>query len=319
MLEGCTRSVDMNITYISTSYRDAEFLKACNNSVLRQQDVTSHHIVMIDGYESKHLFDFIENKKNCSKTTIIQNAFNKGKSSCVNEAIAKCSTRYIGLLDADDVIFPGKSYEQINYLQENPAKAAVGCSYIRFLDKKKTMMQFVPATIKMKQMWRQIVTGPTSLYSSIIVDQSKLEMPIMDERLECAMDYKFNLDCVVKGLIGNITGFHCGYRVREKSITRSEKRIDQLRNHSTILMQNIQIDSELTDNDLQIAETIFAAGLGRIAKVSPDIQKELNKAVTTKKQKNEAVISKIKEELKQGSNSLLSEPLLTILNIGAER
>ena len=53
----------MNITYISTSYRDAEFLKACNNSVLRQQDVTSHHIVMIDGYESKHLFDFIENKK----------------------------------------------------------------------------------------------------------------------------------------------------------------------------------------------------------------------------------------------------------------
>ena len=118
----------MDITYITTSYRDAEYLNACNRSVLEQINVRTQHLIVIDGYESSALDKFRQMKRNCQRTTIIENTSNKGKSACVNQAINACQSRYIGLLDADD-IFPEKSLVQLAHLNQNQNTAVVGCSY----------------------------------------------------------------------------------------------------------------------------------------------------------------------------------------------
>ena len=127
----------MDVTYISTSYRDAQYLKACNRSVLGQINIMAKHIVVVDGYESKELEEFQKSKRNCSRTVILHNSHNKGKSACVNQAIQTCQSRYIGLLDADDVIFPEKTTMQLKHLDQEKSSAIVGCSYISFQDKKK--------------------------------------------------------------------------------------------------------------------------------------------------------------------------------------
>ena len=200
------------------------------------------HIVVVDGYESNELEEFQKSKKNCSRTIIIHNSNNKGKSACVNQAIRTCQSRYVGLLDADDVIFPEKTTMQLKHLDEEKHCAVVGCSYISFMDNKTNMMQFVEMPCNPEDAWQQIAVAPTSLYSSLLIDRNRYPKPALDEQLECAMDYDFNLKSIREGIIANIPGFYCGYRIRNQSITRSGKRIDQLMNHSKILKNNTSLD-----------------------------------------------------------------------------
>ena len=247
----------MDVTYISTSYRDAQYLKACNRSVLGQINVKAKHMIVVDGYDSNELEEFQKSKKTCRQTIIIHNSSNKGKSACVNQAIQACQSRYIGLLDADDVIFPEKTTMQLKHLDQEKKSAVVGCSYISFLDGNKKMMQFIQMPYKQEDAWRQIAFAPTSLYSSLLIDRDRYPEPALNEHLECAMDYEFNLQCLKKGIIANVPGYFCGYRIRNQSITRSGKRINQLINHSKIILHSILPKEKYTKDQIKNMENLY--------------------------------------------------------------
>ena len=317
MLEGWTRSVAMEITYISTSYRDAEYLQTCNRSVLEQVNVVSRHIIVIDGYESQELEKFKRSKNTCSRTIILENAKNEGKSVSVNKAIKTCETRYIALLDADDVVFPEKSYRQLKFLEQDNSKAVVGCSYISFLDKNKRIFHCIKAPSEVKDAWSQIYLSPTSLYSSLVIDRNRLSHPELDEELKCAMDYKFNLDCLNAGIITNIPGYHCGYRVRNKSITRSDKRINQLINHSRILFNRLLTDGTLTINEQIIIERLYALGLSKIANDSEKISRTLMLTIETTDKELDEVLGKVLNLNCDGHRSILVKKAYEILSIGS--
>lgn len=305
------------MTYISTSYRDAEYLKECNRSVLGQINVTAKHMVIVDGYESKELEEFQDNKKNCTRTIIIHNSRNKGKSACVNQAIQACQSRYIGLLDADDVIFPEKTTRQIRHLHQEENIAVVGCSYISFLDGNKTTMQFVQMPCKLEDVWQQIALAPTSLYSSLLIDRKRLPKPTLEEHLECAMDYDFNLKNIKKGIIENIPGFHCGYRIRNQSITRSEKRINQLINHSQILIRSMLSTEKYTKDQLRVVEALYALGLSEIANDSAEIRNSLRTALKTSPDVIRESIHTVRSCRYRGLDALLMNRVIDVLSIGA--
>ena len=137
------------------------------------------------------------------------------------------------------------------------------------------MMEFVQMPWKEEDAWRQIAISPSSLYSSLLIDRKRLPKPTMHEGLNCAMDYEFNLKSIRKGLISNINGFYCGYRIRSKSITRSDKRIDQLKNHSRILLRSMLPKEKFTEEQLELLEAIYALGLSKIAKDNTEIVSNL--------------------------------------------
>ena len=72
MLEGWTRSVAMDVTYITTSYRDAEYLKACNRSVLGQIGIEAKHIIIIDGYNTDVLKNFERDKRTAVERILLK-------------------------------------------------------------------------------------------------------------------------------------------------------------------------------------------------------------------------------------------------------
>lgn len=307
----------MDVTYISTSYRDAEYLKACNRSVLRQINVNAMHLIVIDGYESKKLEEFKESKKNCERTVIIQNLNNTGKSACVNQAIQACKSRYIGLLDTDDVLFPEKTEKQLMHLHRETKTAVVGCSYISFLDKNKREMQFIQMPCKIEDAWGQIAFSPTSLYSSLLIDRDRLSSPELDEQLECAMDYAFNLKCLKEGIICNIPGLYCGYRIRSQSITRSSKRINQLINHSKILFNSILRKEDYTSKQIKGLEKMYALGLSVIANDAAEIRNQLKIELNMSQGLMQDTIKSISCRHYRDLDALLMSRVINILAIGA--
>ena len=309
----------MDITYITTSYRDAEYLKTCNRSILKQLNVDAKHIVVVDGYSSEDLEEFKKNKLNCPQTRIIENRINKGKSACVNQAIQTCQSRYIGLLDADDVIFPEKTHKQLKYLEDREDIAIVGCSYISFLDKNKKEMGFIQAPCDIKQAWRNISLSPTSVYSSLIIDRSRYPFPALDENLECAMDYEFNLRCLKEGIISNIPGYYCGYRIRSHSITRSNKRIEQLTNHAEILLDNLVDNRNIPKEQLITLRHLYALGLSVIANDNLEIRKILMHELRIHEGSINGMISALKSLQYDANLNILLNRVVEVITIGAQQ
>lgn len=306
----------MEITYITTSYRDARYLKACNRSVRKQRNINAKHLIIIDGYQSKELTEFVREVKECERTTIIENSENKGKSKCVNQALQMCNSRYIGLLDADDLIFADKTWKQIQFLKNNEAKSVVGCSYISFLDNNKTNMQFINAPTQESEAWSKICISPTSLYSSLIIDRNRYKEPLMDETLDCAMDYKFNLNCLTKGIITNIQGYHCGYRVRNQSITRSEKRVNQLLNHSKILIEGVVSETSITLRRKKLLMKSFALGLCSIARETEYIKQLVSNYFNEGVNSREEMVNNINPKFNHVNNRRLIYTMTKIIEIG---
>ena len=66
-----------------------------------------------------------------------------------------------------------------------------------FNNENKRLIHFAQAPTEQSHAWRDI-DSPTSLYSSLTIDRSRFPDPLLDEQLDCAMDYQFNLSCLKK-------------------------------------------------------------------------------------------------------------------------
>ena len=283
--------------------------------MLGQIDVRTKHMIVVDGYNSNDLEEFRKSKKNCSRTIIIENSSNKGKSACVNQAIHACQSRYVGLLDADDVIFREKTLMQLRHLDQEKDCAVVGCSYISFLENNRKMMQCIEMPCNPEDAWQQIAFAPTSLYSSLLIDRNRYPEPALDEQLECAMDYDFNLKSIIKGIITNIPGVYCGYRIRNQSITRSGRRINQLINHSQILLRAILTKENFTENQFKVLEDLYALGLSELANDTAEIRKSLRMRLNTSQDVIRDSINSIHSLHYRGHNALLMRRMIDVLSI----
>lgn len=65
-----------------------------------------------------------------NRFTIIQNEHNLGLTKSLNLGLAKCNSKYIARIDADDVWLSNKLQLQVDFLDQNPAVGIIGCWYI---------------------------------------------------------------------------------------------------------------------------------------------------------------------------------------------
>ena len=131
------------------------------------------------------------------------------------------------------------------------------------------------------------------------------------------MDYQFNLSCLKKKLISNTAGYHCGYRIRTRSITRSSKRINQLINHSEILFGELIKENKFNTEQLRNLRHVYALGLSNIARDKPDIQDILKQKINGSQQKIFNAIEYLRSINLTGNEAILMETVIKILSIGA--
>jgi glycosyltransferase involved in cell wall biosynthesis len=102
----------MNLTVAIPSYNKEKYIRACIESILQDKKYIDK-IILVDNYSSDKTFDIA--LEYADDITCIQNETNLGMSGNWNKCIDLCTTEWLMIMHADDLLIPGsiKKYEDL--------------------------------------------------------------------------------------------------------------------------------------------------------------------------------------------------------------
>ena len=183
---------------------DSEELKEAVESILKQSYTNFELILSVDGPvpEERKLF-LQEIEKSDRRIKILWNEVNRGPGAARNSAIKVANGDYIAIFDADDVAYPDKLENQLNYLLQMSLDI-VGSTYTEFgTDINKPMeTRTVPINqfeIKKKIGYFSPVANPTVIAKRFVFKEN-----LYYESFRVGEDYALWIVLLKKGVkIGN--------------------------------------------------------------------------------------------------------------------
>ena len=107
--------------------RNKELLRKSVESIINQTFEDWEMIICDDG-STDDTFDFLNILKKMDKRIIIIGyKQNKGLSNALNEALKKSNSKYIARQDDDDISYPNRLQEEIEFIESHPEYQIVGC------------------------------------------------------------------------------------------------------------------------------------------------------------------------------------------------
>jgi len=96
---------------------------------IRAQTVTDIEIVVVDDGSTDGTLRIVEQMASCdSRIVIVRSAKNQGLWHALNHGLGFCHALYIARMDGDDIALPTRLEKQLQFLEDNPDIALVGCS-----------------------------------------------------------------------------------------------------------------------------------------------------------------------------------------------
>lgn len=114
---------------------NVEFFKVAICSVTLEQETRPDEIVLvIDGPVAEQVKHYArEMSVTCDiPLKIVQSATRRGLAASLNAGLVECSFEWAARMDADDIAYPNRFFEQMSYLRENSDLAVIGSSMMEF-------------------------------------------------------------------------------------------------------------------------------------------------------------------------------------------
>ena len=130
----------MLISVVMSVYNGEEFLRESINSILTQTYKNFEFIIINDGStdNTRSILDSISD----SRVKVIHLNENKGVAIARNTGVDMSKGSWIAVQDADDISFPTRLEEQVNYIITHPEIVAVG-SHIECVEGKEKTSNYV--------------------------------------------------------------------------------------------------------------------------------------------------------------------------------
>lgn len=236
------------ISVIMSTYNETrEELEKSIDSILRQSYTNFEFLIVIDNphnTELHNILDSIEDKR----VRVIRNEKNIGLVKSLNKGLKLAKGSYVARMDADDISYPSRLQNELDYLQENKLDM-IGC-FIELIDENdqqiKSVMRFPVGHKQIKRFmrWGSCISHPTWLVKKEVY--TKLNG--YRGALHCE-DYDFILRTIASGFkVGNLPAVELRYRVRKNGISKSNA-VDQylLR---TYLANNMRKINDITEEEI---------------------------------------------------------------------
>jgi glycosyltransferase involved in cell wall biosynthesis len=233
-------------------YNGEKYIRQAIDSVM-QQTYSNFELLLIDDASTDSSVEIIKGYTD-PRIRLIRNENNLGISDSRNRGIDLCNTEYIALMDDDDIALPTRLEKEIEFLDKNQDIDVVG-GHLRVIDHKGQDMNkqwsvyLNPNYIKAYFLLGNTVANGTALFRKKFVDEHNIRFR---NNYYGAEDYRFWVECSLKGKIANIdeiflywrTGHnHETGRVNAYNQKEREEAIDKI--HTFALEQaGFQLDSE---------------------------------------------------------------------------
>ena len=211
------------ISIIMPSYNASDFISDSINSVILQT-YKDWELIIVDDCSEDNTVDIVKGFVSCdSRIKLILQSENAGAAVARNTALEICSGRYVAFLDSDDLWFPNKLQDQIDFMIST-SSCFVFSAYEKIDESgNKTGVVGVPEKVVYEDLLKTCVIGClTVIYDTEVL--GKVEMPLIRKR----QDFGLWLNILKKTRYANgIQVPLAQYRVRKESISYNKIQVSK--------------------------------------------------------------------------------------------
>jgi glycosyltransferase involved in cell wall biosynthesis len=200
---------------------DVNHLSAAIDSIISQSFKDFEFIIVIDNPGNHKLRCAVLYYKDLDRRIrVIINESNIGLAGSLNKALHISVGDYIARMDADDVAWPHRLADQLNYLKYNPDIDLVGCS-VRLIDDNSGVIGAMDAP-RFDILRPEIVIRykTVAFHPTWVVTRRMFFKLGGYNNLDAAQDYEFLYRAIRSGFsIGNVSAPLLDYRVRARGVS----------------------------------------------------------------------------------------------------
>jgi len=126
------KKVDVSI--LTTNYNNGKFLSDFFDSIINST-VSAKEIIFVDDGSTDNSIEIVKEKLLLLDLYIIDFVENKGRAAALNAGKSKCRSKYILIIDPDDILLPERIETQYNFMENNPDVDILGGNVIYFNSK----------------------------------------------------------------------------------------------------------------------------------------------------------------------------------------
>jgi glycosyltransferase involved in cell wall biosynthesis len=234
-----------------TTYNVAPFIEAALDSVAIQ-DYRPLEVVIHDDASEDGTIEAVEAFSEAQQFPVLISRArrNAGPFNALKEALARCSGRYVAILDGDDVWLPGKLTAQVEWLERDPARVLCGHDVECFDSDSGEVLWTVKREGRLTHgsgPARAIRHGPLYPTSAVIVRREAIPEDFNPFALRGYTDWCFWADCLAGGgAYGYVPGLLSRYRHRGGgivgSISRSREVATEFLDHGLVWLAGFEAE-----------------------------------------------------------------------------
>ena len=198
------------VSVVLTTYNRPQFLPEAIDSILNQTRSDFELIVVDDGSETPETEKIVHRYIAIDKRVCYIKKENGGVSSARNAGVAKAGGKYIMFMCDDNIADSTRMEKQVNFLEQNPHVAAVGCGLVN-IDKAGNVLRDAPVGKVLVQEKRPPIESAVARHKKILLASDAvihreiyLEIGGCDERIRTLEDRDFTMKLEEKYAIAKI-------------------------------------------------------------------------------------------------------------------
>ncbi|MCD8511609.1 MAG: glycosyltransferase [Bacillus sp. (in: Bacteria)] len=214
----------MLISIIMSVYNGEKYLQEAVDSVLAQTYTNIELIIVNDGStdSTKSILNTIKDKR----ARVIHFKKNRGAAQALNLGIHKAHGEWIAINDADDISYPKRIEEQVNYLKKHPDLVGIGTLVKYFTDHPKLPIKKLKIGEKRNNYFQsresirnQMIFGSPVIHSSMMFSKEVfMEVGGYNPDYTITYDHELWLKLLEKGDIEKVPKVLLNYRVNPSSL-----------------------------------------------------------------------------------------------------
>ena len=227
------------------------YLKQAIESILNQTFEDFKFLILNDSPENKIITNIINNYQD-KRIFYYENSTNKGIARSYNHLLSLVDTKYVALMNHDDISLPKRLETQYDYLENNPEIGLIGTAYKKFgeINRFKNIYPVkTDAEIRTLLFFKSPIHHPTIMLRNQIVTQHKI---LYNENYVSLNDRYFYYDFCKYSKLGNLDKVLYKYRFHKDMTSKKQKDriLEEQRNFHKFWLQDNGINLHQYEMDV---------------------------------------------------------------------
>lgn len=220
-------------------YNGEKYISESIESIL-DQSFTNFELIIVDNGSTDETIEVIKEFDD-DRIKLIQNEKNMGLAYSRNRAIQESQSKYIAILDSDDIATPNRLEEQYQFLETNHEYAMVG-SFYQTIDENGKLKDNFPLMSDPDLIPAFLLFNNCFAQPSLLIRKNIIPEPAYLDHLAPAEDYNLWIRIIDRHKGTNIPKYLLRYRVHSENFSsNTKKQIESVKESYKMQLKQLNI------------------------------------------------------------------------------